>query len=179
MSGNFGDKPFGLDDVKLVPIPVDTAVDLPVQQVLTFKERVKNAELEDGNGATVAVVASAAGVDWSLSEGGISLEAYALMTGRTLDSAGSTPNQTKTLSGDTPKNFPYFSIYGRSLGEGDDDLHILIPKAKLTSAMEGTFEAGKFFITKCSGIGVPDTNGNAYQFIQNETAAALDTDYGS
>jgi hypothetical protein len=176
---NFGDKPFSLNEVKLTNLANTVQVDLPTPQVLSFSERVISEELA-GGGKIAAVATQSIGVDWSLGGGGISLEAYALLTGRTVSSVGSTPNQTKTLTGDNPKSFPYIRIYGKSLGEGDDDVHCKIYKAKLTKAMEGRFEYGKFFITSCNGIGVADSSGKAYEFVQNETAADLpDAEGGS
>ena len=52
---DFGDKPFGLRDVKITNIAGDTQVDLPASQTLTFKERIKSGELS-GDDALVSVV---------------------------------------------------------------------------------------------------------------------------
>lgn len=169
----YGDKPFGLRDVKLTNLAGTTQVDLPVGRILSFKERVKSGELS-GDDQIAAVVAMSEAVEWSLEAGGISLEAYALMTGRSVATAGSSPNETTTLTGDSQEAFPYFKIYGKSVSEdATSDIHCLIFKAKIMEAPEGQFQDAEFFVTKCSGIGIDDGTNGVFDFVQNETSAAL------
>jgi hypothetical protein len=170
----YGDKAFGLRDVKLTDISGSTQVDLPSAMVFTFSERVKSGELS-GDDKTVSVVTRADAVEWSLENGGISLEAVALMTGRTAASSGTTPNRTLTLTGEATEQFPYFKVYGKSIGDGSDDVHIKLWKVKLTSALEGQFSDGEFWVSKCSGVGIDDGTNGVYDIVQNETAANLPT----
>jgi hypothetical protein len=130
----FGHEPFGLYDVKLTNIAGDTQVDLPAARTLKFGERIKSGELT-GDDSLKAVAAYTEAVEWSLEAGGISLEAYALMTGRTASDSGTTPSQTRTLAGSAGDRMPYIKIYGKSLGSGDDDIHCKIFKAKLMRTM--------------------------------------------
>ncbi len=173
----YGEKPFGLCEVILASMDGGSQVNLPAAQVLSFSERVVSEELA-GKDATVALVTRGNGVEWSLGAGGISLEAYALMTGRDIDETGTTPNRVKNMGGNTPTRFPYFRIFGRSLGDGEDDLHCKIFKAKLTKAPSGQLENGKFWITSCGGVGVADSSRKAFEFVQNETATEIDMDEG-
>lgn len=168
--GDTGLKVFGLREVKLVGAA--SSVSLNAAQTLTFKERVKGGELS-GNDKTLSVASASDAVEWELEEGGISMAAYALMTGRTATLAGTTPDQTVTLNADANTSFPYFKIYGRSIGDGTDNVHVKIYKAKLTSGMEGQFADGEFFVTKCSGIAIDDGSVGIYDIVHNETAAAL------
>lgn len=171
---SFGDKPFGLNDVKLTSIDGGTQVDLPASRQLSWSERLRTGEMT-GDDSLLAVVAISEAVEWSLESGGISLEAYALMTGRTASSAGTSPSQTVTLTGDAAEYYPYFKIYGKSVGDDStDDIHVKLFKAKLQS-IEGRFQEGEFFVTSCSGIAVDDGANGIYEFVQNETAAALPT----
>jgi hypothetical protein len=78
--GDAGVKAFGLREIKLVVGA--TLVSLNAAQTMTFKERVKSGELS-GNDKTLAVVASSDALEWELEEGGISMQAYGLITGRT------------------------------------------------------------------------------------------------
>jgi len=167
----FGHEPFGLRDVKLTNIAGDTQVDLPAARTLKFGERIRSGELS-GDDSLKAVVAFAEAVEWSLEAGGISLEAYALITGRTPTDSGSTPSQTKTLVGSAGDVFPYIKIYGQALGSGADDIHCKLFKAKVTS-IEGTFGEGEFFVTSCSGIAVDDGVTGIYEFVENETSSTL------
>lgn len=177
---NFGEKPFGLRDVKLGSWELDSSgepkviVDLPASQKLVFKERIKGGELM-GDDVVASVVAIADAVEWELESGGISLAAYALMTGRTVDATGSTPNQMRTMAGRAGDVFPWFRIYGLAVGEGSDGIHCKISKCKLTGSIEGEFADGSFYVQKCAGIGVGDSDNNnlTHEFAQHETTTAL------
>lgn len=169
----YGDKPFGLRNVVLVNAAGSAYVNLPAGQTLTFGERVVSEELP-GNDAVSAVVSISDAVEWELEAGGISLEAYALMTGRTPTESGTTPNRTNTLLARAQAAFPYFKIYGKAIDDGVGDIHVKIPKAKIVDTIEGEFANGKFWVTKCKGLAVD--NGTAlFEFVQNETAASLPT----
>jgi hypothetical protein len=170
MSG-YGDKPFGLRDVKLTNLAGDTQVDLPASQTLSFSERIRSGELS-GDDSLKAVVAYAEAAEWSLEAGGISLEAYAMLTGRTATEAGTTPNKTNTLTGSAGDVFPYIKVYGKVICEGDDDVHCKLYKAKVTK-IEGSFKEGAFWITSCSGVAVDDGTNGIWEFVQNETATDL------
>lgn len=171
----YGDKPFGLSDIKLTTLDGNTQVDLPSSRVMQFTERLTTGEMR-GDDRTVAVVSILDALEWSLEAGGISLEAWALMSGREATESGSTPNRTNTLTAKTGDRYPYFKVYGKMVGdEGDDDLHVKVFKAKLTSPMQGQFQDGEFFATQCSGlaIGDADNDDDVYELVQNETAADL------
>jgi hypothetical protein len=79
------------------------------------------------------------------------------------------------LNADAGTPFPYFKIYGKSLGDGTDDVHVKIYKAKLTEPLEGEFSDGQFFVTACSGIAIDDGTNGIYDVVQNETATNLPT----
>ncbi len=169
---SYGDKPFGLREVKLNPLPTGTAVALPVDRVLKFKETVQSGTLRGGD-KIASVVSIADAAEFELEAGGISLEAYALMTGRTVTTSGTTPNQTTTLVGDAQKAFPYFKIIGRALGDGVDDIRVTLYKCKLTDGLSGDFQDGQFFMSATKGIAVDDDVNGVFEFVQRETAAAL------
>jgi len=169
----YGNAPFGLRDLKLTKLDGSLQVDLPNALTLTFKERLTSGELR-GDDATVSVVAITDAVEWEIEAGGIDLAAYALMTGRTAVTAGTTPNRTTTLGGNAGDNYPYFKIYGKSVGDNaTDDIHVKIMKAKLTSPLEGEFKDAEFFMTKCSGVAIDPGAGNLSEIVQKESAANL------
>lgn len=168
----YGDKPFGIRDVKITDISGSTQVDLPSSRMLTFRERVKSGELS-GDDKTLALVSRADAIEWELEAGGISLEAYALLTGRSASSSGTTPNRTNTLTGEATEQFPYVKIYGKAVGDGSDDIHVKIWKTKVMGPLEGSFQDGEFFVSKCSGVGIDDGTNGVWDLVQNETAANL------
>ena len=164
-------RPMGLRDIKLTPIPAGTQVDLPAVQTLKFTERLTSAELR-GDDATVAVSASTDAIEWEMSAGGLSLEAIKVMTGRVITATGTTPAQKNTVLARAGDTMPYFKIYGKSMGDSGDDVHVLIYKAKLTEGLEGEWKDGEFYIQGCAGIAVDDGT-KLYEIVQNETAAAV------
>jgi len=167
----YGDKPYGLRDVQIKELPGGSAVDLPVARVMSFSERVNSAELR-GDDGVAALVGNTEAVEWSLENGGISLEAWAAMTGRTVTTAGTTPSETKTYTAAAADVFPYFMAAGKSVGDGADDVHVTLYKCKVTT-LEGSFSDKEFLISKCSGIAIDDGSNGIMDIVQNETAAAI------
>jgi hypothetical protein len=169
-----GDKPFGLRQVRLVNMAGTQYVDLEAAQTLTFRERIESAELS-GNDGIQSVVAFSKAVEWSLEDGGISLEAYAMLTGRTMVTAGEAPNETHKVTGRAGDAAPYIKLYGKVISEDSaEDVHCYIYKAKCT-AIEGQFADGQFWVTKCSGIGIDDGENGVFDFIGEQTAGDLPT----
>lgn len=171
-SSAYGEKQFGLHEVKFVSMDGLTVVDLPNSQTLAFEERVISAEMP-GDDAIQALQTVPIAADWELEHGGIPLAAYALVTGRTLSVDGVSPNESATLAGSLGP-FPYFQIFGKVLDESTGDLHCKLGKAKLTEAPKGKFEYGKFVVLSMKGTALKDAGGNVYEFAAHETAEALD-----
>jgi hypothetical protein len=169
--------PYGLRDVKVTPINSDgslgTPVDLPVAQTLSFSEAEEFEELR-GDDRLVAVHGQGPTIEFDLEAGGISLEAWQVLTGGTLSELGSTPNQVKSLTKFTTQSRPYFRIEGQSINDVDGDTHVVIYKAKITDSLEGEFADGTFFVTSCSGQGLGDVNDRLYTITWNETASSID-----
>ncbi len=168
--GDAGVKVFGLREIKLVVGA--TLVSLNAAQTMTFKERVKSGELS-GNDHTLAVVAFSDALEWELEEGGISMQAYGLITGRTPTLTGTGTAEVLTMNADALTSFPYFKIYGKSIGDSGDDVHVKVYKAKVTGALEGQFADGEFFVSKCAGVAIDDGTTGIYDIIHNETTTAL------
>jgi len=169
----FGDKPFGLHDVKVTNIGGTTQVDLPVAQKLTVKLNFKSGILS-GDDLTKAVTSFPVDGDWELEAGGITPAALAILTGIAVTAAGTTPNQTNTQKFMAGSQMPYFKIYGQSLGDGIDDIHVKLYKCKITE-FDGEWSDGNFFVTKCKGKAVDDGTNGIWQVVQNETSATLPT----
>lgn len=165
-------KPYGLSDIKLTNIGSTLQVDLPAAIKLTFKDRIKSAEgVGDDQLSVVVSVREAA--EWELEATGLPLEALALMYGITTSTTGTTPNQAKTLQANGAVRLPYFQIYGKSLGEGDDDVHCLLYKCKVTEGFDGPLEYGNLQKGTIKGVAIDDGSHGVYQWVQNETATTL------
>ena len=161
---------FGLREVKLWR--EDAIVALDAAQMLAIKERVKAGELS-GNDHTLAISAHSDVIEWQLEAGGMPLAAYGLMTGRAVAIAGDEPERTATMLGQALDDFPFFRIYGKSMGDGDDDLHVKIFYAKLSGEPKGLFGEGQFWTTECNGVAVAGPEG-LYEVVHNVTTQELD-----
>ena len=154
-------KPFGLREVLFMDMDSLVAANLPASRTLSFTERVMSAEFT-GDDELQGVVTIPIGCEGDLEAGGISLEAYSLITGHTL-----TPGTgLDTLEGDA-SSFPYFKIFGKSVDDEGGDIHCKILKAKLTEALQGEFKYGEFFVNKMKFVGVK-VSGKAFEFVQND-----------
>jgi hypothetical protein len=159
---------FGIRDIKIVPAS-GSAVDLPAARTLKYTEEPVSNELE-GDDVIVAKVTFTKSIAFELEAGGISLEAHAALTGRTLVNAGTTPSQTSTMKAVGGESWPYVKIYGKMIGDVGD-VHVKFPKAKLES-LEGEFKNGEFMVTKASGVAI-DNGTSILDVVWNETATAL------
>jgi len=164
------DKPFGLKEIIIENMAGTVRVSLPASLELGFEEMVVTGEFY-GNDDLQGVVTQPIGVKGTFKQGGYPLNALSLMTGHNYAVAGSTPNQVATLQGNS-STYPYFKIYGKSLGDEGDDIHIKIFKAKLTAAPKGTFKRAEFFMLETEFTGVK-VSSKAYDVVANETATAL------
>lgn len=170
------DKPFGLKEIIIENMAGTERVTLPAALELGFEEMVVTGEFF-GNDDLQGVVTQPLGVKGTFKQGGYPLEALSLMTGHDYALSGSTPNQVATLQGDS-STYPYFKIFGKSLGDEGDDVHIKIFKAKLTSSPKGTFKRAEFFMLETEFTGVK-VSGKAYDVVANETETALPALEGS
>jgi hypothetical protein len=169
--------PFGLRDVRLYPLDATstrgTGVDLPVSRTFSFKETVSSDQLV-GDDVIQAVHDYNPLVEWELEAGGISLEAYIVLTGGTLTTTGTTPSTVKTLSKKTTDRRPYFEVEGQAISDSGGDMHCVVYRCKTDGDIDGKFENGNFFLTKATGKGYGRLdNQKLYDFVQNETAAAI------
>lgn len=162
---------YGIRDIKLTNLAGSSQVDLPAARTLSWTESVVSDTL-DGDDVEVSAVGFVKGIEWEIESGGISLEAYAMLTGETVVTAGSTPNRTQTISRTGGKNFPWIKIYGRSLGDADDGAHVKLLKCKVTE-IEGSLSNQEFFLTKCKGRGIANSSNVLYDLVKLETDAAL------
>jgi hypothetical protein len=171
---DYGDKTFGLRDIKVTNIGGTVQADFPVAQTLTFRVRVRSGELS-GDDSLVAVVSFVEAAEIQFGEGGVDLDAMAIMTGISTAVSGTSPSEKTTLNFDAGDAMPYFKLYGRSLGDNGDDLHVKFYKVKLNSAPEFSLQDGQFVVTNLSAIGVSDGTNGILDIVQNETATTLPT----
>lgn len=172
--------PFGLRDIRLTPY-VDAGstilgvpVDLPVARQLSFTE-AEDFESLRGDDQEVATHGSGPRVEWELESGGISFDAWKVLTGGRVNEVS--PGVWRFRKKVTDQR-PYFKIEGQAMSDTGGDLHAVIYRAKCNDSLEGEFSDQTFFLTSCSGVGygalTGDPNdddseyGTVYDFYQND-----------
>lgn len=169
---DYGNRTFGLRDIKVTNIGGTVQADFPAAQQLTFRVRLRSGELS-GDDALLSVVSFVEAAEISFGEGGVDLDAMAIMTGLGATVTGSSPNEATTMTMSAGDALPYFKLYGKSLGEGGDDLHVKFFKVKLNSAPEFSIQDGQFSMTNLSALAVDDGTNGILDIVQNETATTL------
>jgi hypothetical protein len=175
--------PFGLRDVKLIPFTDETCteledilVDLPYSRTFSFTEAEDFEDLR-GDDELVTSHGSNAWVEWELESGGISLEAWAVLSGGQVTVEGVAPNIVKTYRKLTSTSKPSFMVIGQSISDSGGDMHCVVYRAKITDSLEGEFGDQAFFLTSGSGKGYgsrrPGETGFLYDFVQHQTAMAI------
>lgn len=172
--------PFGLRDVKLYPftdqsgtVLAEEGFDLPAAQTLSFADSEDSTDLR-GDDELLATHGNGAQVNWSLEAGGISLQAWAVLTGGQIIEAGVTPNRTITLRKCSDDARPYVQVRGLAMNDNAGDTVGVIYRAKCNGDISGQFGDGTFFVTSASGIGLPVPGTKLlYDFIQHESKTFL------
>lgn len=174
--------PYGLRDVKLTPyldalgtVLGGSSTDLPYAQTFSFSEAEEFQELR-GDDKVVTTHGKGAQVSWSLASGGINLPAWKTLSGGTLIEEGLTPNRSIRLRKKGTDVRPWFRVDGQSISDSGGDLRAVVYRCRATGDLSGEFGDGEFFVTNCSGDGMPlldETNDLLYDFIQNESKTSI------
>lgn len=174
--------PYGIRDGKLTPYTdaqgtvLDTeSIDLPNMQKLSFSESEEFAELR-GDDRLITTRGKGAQVDWSLEAGGISVKAWAIMSGGSVIESGLTPNRKIILRKKATDTRPFFRIDGRIVSDSGGDVHVRIYRCRCNDTIQGDFADGEFFVTSASGVGLPlldDQNDLLYDIIRHESSTVL------
>ena len=174
--------PYGLREVKITPYTtaaattLGTAVKLPVGRTFSFSEAEEFVELR-GDDKVVAIRGQGPAVDFELEAGGISLDAWKVLSGGSITETGVTPAQVKKLTKKTTDSRPYFKVEGQMISDSGGDVHCILYKCKINDTLEGEFSDGEFMLTNASGQAIGSTLTGSedilYDMIQNETAVAI------
>lgn len=172
--------PFGLRDCKLYPFVdqngtqlAEEGFDLPAVQTFSFADSEDFTDLR-GDDELLASHGNGAQVNWTLEAGGISLQAWAVLTGGQIIESGAAPNRTITLRKCSDDVRPYFQVRGLAMNDNAGDTVGVVYRAKCNGDIGGQFGDGAFFVTSADGIGMPIPGTKLlYDFIQHETRTFL------
>jgi hypothetical protein len=176
--------PYGLRDVKLTPfadqagtVLAVNSVDLPNSRTLSFSEAEDFEELE-GDDRIVTSRGKGAMVELEIESGGISLDAWKVISGGRIIEDGLTPNRSRVFRKCGRDARPWFMAEGQAISDSGGDIHGIVYRCRITDSIEGEFDQGKFFLTKAKGNGYPllsDEEGEdvLYDFVHNETPVSI------
>ncbi|AEK07470.1 hypothetical protein SEND513_24 [Mycobacterium phage Send513] len=172
--------PFGLRDVKLYPFMdsegtqlAEEGFDLPAAQTFSFADSEDFTDLR-GDDVLLASHGNGAQVNWTIEAGGISLQAWAILTGGQIIEEGVAPNRTITLRKCSDDARPYFQVRGLAMNDNGGDTVGIVYRAKCNGDVSGTFGDGQFFVTSADGIGLPMPGTKLlYDFVQHESQTFL------
>ena len=176
----FGDKPFGLKELKVAPLNADgtygTAVLLPEGRKLVMAVKTVTSKLPGYLGATAAVATVVQDAEVTIDGGTVPKEFLAAVLGLTAVAGGTTPNQTKALDLEVKKALPYFGVIGVAIDDDGGDSHFGLPKVKLTEMPEWTVQSedNMFVMSSMKGLAIADDAGKLIYLLSHETAAAAD-----
>lgn len=180
--------PYGIRDIKVTPYTDaqgtvlaegdGVTIDLPNARTLSFSEAEDFEELR-GDDRTVTTRGKGPTVEFELESGGISLEAWKVMTGGTIADTGTTPNRIRTFRKRGSQNRPWFRLEGQAISDSGGDIHCVLYRCRISDTLEGEFGDGEFFLTSGKGTALPMLDEAAdylYDFVQNETAVIIPVD---
>lgn len=179
--------PYGLRDIKVTPYTDatgtvlddadDASIDLPNARTLSFSEAEDFEELR-GDDRTVTTRGKGATVEWEIESGGISLEAWQVMTGGEIIDSGIAGARKRVLRKRGSQARPWFRMEGQAISDSGGDIHCVLYRCRFTDNLEGELGDGEFFLTSGKGTALPmldETADILYDFVQNEVATAIPT----
>lgn len=161
-----------------LPATYATGIDLPAIRKMSVEAEVETATLE-GDDVTVATHAIEKGGKWDLEGGGVDLPTLALLTGHTMYSSGTTPNEISYINMLSTNQRPYFGIIGRMVTDSAKGVLMQLMQCKCTKSPSVSFDNGKFAVTPCSGMYMADASGFYGRIIIKETAGTISTTWAS
>lgn len=174
----YGAPTFGLRDVKVAAWNATndygTEVDVPSVQMMGTTLQQVAAQLE-GDDSITATASRAIGGQVQLRFGSVSLAALEVMLGQAATSSVASPNQVKQLKISGGDTMPYFGIVGQAYAEeGDGDLHVFIPKCKITGDIQlANLQYGQFAIPEMTIQAVDDATYGIVNLVEHQTATAV------
>lgn len=174
---SFGKIPFGIDSMNVYPLTGDTpgsAIPVPIGRTLSIEPDEETKELTGYNAVAASNTTQLSG-EVTLEYGGTDLALLAGITGATISTSGTTPNQIKTLDiGSSGVTRPYVMVIGRSLGDDGGDMWLKIWKVKF--AVPGvSLEESEYQVSTLTGTAVRNGAGKFFSILQHETVTTIST----
>lgn len=172
-----GEIPYSITDCKVYPYSggsAGAAKDVPGIRSVEISAKVEEAE-HRGDNTVLAVAASISSFDLTVEVGQQNLDAIAAMAGGTVATAGTTPNQTRTLTrtvNNSPADFALKATAPSKSADGGSAV-IELPRCQWVGGPNLSMSDNAFPATQITARAVADSSGNLYKLIQYEGVTTL------
>jgi hypothetical protein len=115
-------------------------------------------------------------VNWDLEAGGISIAAWAVITGGSVIERGLAPNREVELQKRSTQARPYFRIDGKIISDSGGDVLVRIYRCRANGDITANFTDGEFQTSQIAGVGLPlldDTNDLLYSIFRRESTSDI------
>lgn len=174
-------KVLGLNDMMIseltadtgAALTYDTGVDIPGVTKLSLTPTYVEKELR-GDETLLDTYQRMDAIEFSFEHVKVSLDVLEIISGGTLAAAGTTPNQTQTLTLRNSNTAKYFKLQGK-ISYSDfpgGDAQLILYKCKGQFKVE--FQTEEYAVISCTGKAIGTTNnGKVFEIVFRETTAAL------
>ena len=173
-SVGYGDYLYGLRDLKITNMAGTVQEDLDAAQELNFTPELTNAE-QRGDDVVKSAISFLTGGTATITAGRLSTAALALMWGKSVTIASTSPTETATLqfnAGDAPA---YFKVYGLAYDDDAGDIHIYLGKCKIIGGGAIQLSDGNYLTHGLELKVLDDGTNGVWKQIQHETRTTLPT----
>lgn len=171
----YGRRVRGLRDLKITNAAGTVQEDLDAAVLFQFSPELEEALLE-GDDVVKERFSTVIGGTGRLTTGGYSSAAVAIMLGKTLTVASSSPTETTSLKVYVGDVMPSFKIYGIGRDKNGGAMQVLLGNCTVTSLGDWKLENKEYFISDIEvGLAGDESTGLLFEVIQQETAGNLPT----
>lgn len=171
-SVGYGDYLYGLRDLKVTNSAGTLQEDLDAAQTLSFTPTFTEA-VQRGDDVEKSSISFISGGTASITAGRMSSAAVAIMFGKSVTIAGTSPNETATIQVNAGDTLPYFKVYGLAYDDDAGDIHVYLGKCKVTGGAALEFSDGNYFTQSFEMRVLDDGSNGIWKQIQHETRTAL------
>lgn len=170
----YGKYLYGLRDIKVTNSAGTLQEDLDAAQTLEFTPEFTTAK-QRGDDVVKSAIGFISGGQATLTSGAMSSAAVAIMFGKTVTIASTSPTETATLQINAGDAMPYFKVYGLAYDDSAGDIHIYLGKCKVIGGAALSFSDGAYFTHSLELEVLDDGTNGIWKQIQHETRATLPT----
>lgn len=175
LTGTEGEIPYSITDCKVYPYSAGSpgsAKDVPGIRRVEISAQIEEAE-HRGDNSVLAVAASISSFDLTLEVGRMNLEAVAALAGGAVTTAGTTPNQSRTLTRKSTDVVADYQIKAASPSKTSDGgtAVIVLPRCQWVGGPSYAMADNEFPVIEISARAIPDSSAVLYKFEQHESSS--------